>query len=567
MASLQRSRVNGTTYWRIVESRRVNGKPRAIPILQLGTADALLARLTTAGAAGGIRVRSFEHGAVAACMAIAERLRLAEIIDRHVGPSTSNPSVGTALVLAACNRAIQPRSKRGWARWAASTSLAQLVPGLKTKRLTSQFFWDQMHRIPVEALEAIERDVTAAVVQDLGIVLDTLFYDTTNFFTYIDSTNAHCDLPQRGHSKQKRSDCRLMGLALLVSRDGQIPLCSQLYPGNRVDVTEFPTALTLIRKRLADLSLNLKDVTLVYDRGNLSRKNQALIDQDAVGYVSALVPFQHRELMEIPVQSYETLTGPVLAGVRVLRRVETIWGRKRTVVMYISEGLREGQRRGLDQALAKAVRRLTAWQDSLGKAHSGARSMRTAERHIERILSAQFLKQVLHITYDPKRSGAERLSWSIDQAQYDHLYQEYFGKRILITNRDAWSSAEIILAYRGQSRVENTFRQMKDDEHGALRPQFHWTDQKLQVHAFICLMALLMARVIEHAARKQGRQQSISSLVDELETIRLAMVLVPAVTKKGRPRCEWQLEVAEPGSLRFFQSLVPAKPPFVYTAP
>jgi transposase len=481
--------------------------------------------------------------------------------------SAGKPSLGTTLVLAACNRAIHPRSKRGWAGWAATTSLSHLIPGLKPAHLTSQFFWDQMDLVPVETLEAIERDVTKAVVADLGIVLDTLFYDTTNFFTYIDSTNTHCDLPQRGHSKQKRADLRLMGFALLVSRDGQIPLCSQLYPGNRVDVTKFPTALTLIRKRLADLSLDLKDVTLVYDRGNLSRKNQATIDLDAIGYVSAVVPAQHRDLMAIPAASYETMAESDLAGVRVLRRSESIWGRTRTVVMYISDGLRDGQRRGLDHALAKAVQRLTAWQEKLGKARSGARSQRTAERRIERLLAAQFVKQVLTITYDPARSGAQRLSWSIDQAAYDHLCQDYFGKRILITNRDTWSTAEIIRAYRGQSRVENTFRQMKDDEHCALRPQFHWTDQKLHVHAFICLLALLMVRVIEHAARAQGKRQSGSGLIDELETIRLAMVLMPPTTGKGRPRCAWQLEEADPESLRFFKTLVPPKPPFVYTAP
>ncbi len=316
------------------------------------------------------------------------------------------PSVGATLVLAACNRAIRPRSKRGWAAWAQQTSVGHLLPGLKTARLTSQFFWDQMHLVPLEALEAIERDVTKAVVADLGITLDTLFYDTTNFFTYIDSTNTNCALPQRGHSKQKRADLRLMGLALLVSRDGQIPLCSQLYPGNRVDVTQFPPALTLIRRRLADLSIDLQDVTLVYDRGNLSRKNRALIDQEQIGYVSALVPAQHRQLMAVGVDQYDTLSDGPLAGVRVLRRTETIWERSRTVVLYVSELLRDGQRRGLDQALAKAVRVLTAWRERLTKKRSGTRTADTAQRRIERILTAQFLKQVLHITYDPARAGA-----------------------------------------------------------------------------------------------------------------------------------------------------------------
>jgi len=569
MASLQRTRVNGTTYWRIVESRRINGKPRAIPILQLGTADALLARLTEA-ASGPLRLRSFQHGGVAALTAIARRLQIAELIDRHVPVlskpgAPKRPSVGQTMVLAACNRALHPRSKRGWASWAVGTSLAHLHPGLKTKSLTSQFFWDQMHRISLDALARIERDLTKLVVADLGVSLDTLFYDTTNFFTYIDTTNAHCDLPQRGHSKQKRSDLRLFGLALLVSRDGQIPLCTQIYPGNRVDATEFPPALTLIRSRLADLSLTLQDVTLVYDRGNLSQKNQHMIDEATVGYVSALVPAQHRDLMAIPLSDYHEIQTGRLKGLRVHRTAKTVWGADRTVVLYLSETLRAGQRRGLDQGLARALKTLNAWRENLEKRGSGSRSPRTTERRIDRILAAQFLKQVLTITYDDSKTGAARLTWAIDHDAYRHLCDDYFGKRILITNREGWSSDEIITAYRGQSQVENTFRQIKDDEHFAIRPQFHWTDQKIHVHAFICLVSLLLGRVIEKQARTLGRTQSLSRLMDELDTVRLAMVLTPSGKRAGRPRCQWMLEQTEPTTLALFKSLVPDSPPFVYT--
>jgi transposase len=570
MASLQRTRVNGTTYWRIVESRRIKGKPRAIPILQLGTADALLTRLTGAAPGGSLRVRSFQHGGVAALTAIARRLQIAELIDRHVPvPSTPDsvkrPSVGQTMVLAACNRALRPRSKRGWASWAEGTSLAHLNPGLKTKSLTSQFFWEQMHRISLESLAFIERDLTKLVVADLGISLDTLFYDTTNFFTYIDSTNTRCDLPQRGHSKQKRTDLRLFGLALLVSRDGQIPLCTQIYPGNRADATEFPPALTLIRQRLADLSLTLQDVTLVYDRGNLSQKNQQTIDAATVGYVSALVPAQHRDLIAIPLSEYKELQTGRLKGLRVHRTAKTVWGTERTVVLYLSETLRAGQRRGLDQALVRAQKALSAWKERLEKKRSGSRSSRTADRRIDRILSAQFLKQILTITYDGSKTGAHRLHWVINQDAYRHLCDDYFGKRILITNRETWSTEEIIAAYRGQSQVENTFKQVKDDEHFAIRPQFHWTDQKIHVHAFICLVALLLGRVIEQQARKLGRTQSLSRMMDELDTIRLAMILTPSGKRAGRPRCQWMLEQTETTTMALFTSLVPDSPPFVYT--
>lgn len=115
MASLQKVRVQRRTYWRIVESRRINGKPRAIPILHLGTADALLNRLL-AVPKESITVQSFQHGDVAALKAVADRLDVVATIDQHVESHGRSPSVGITLLLAAINRAVQPCSKRGWAR-------------------------------------------------------------------------------------------------------------------------------------------------------------------------------------------------------------------------------------------------------------------------------------------------------------------------------------------------------------------------------------------------------------------------------------------------------------------
>ena len=99
----------------------------------------------------------------------------------------------------------------------------------------------------------------------------------------------------------------------------------------------------------------------------------------------------------------------------------------------------------------------------------------------------------------------------------------------------------------------------------AIRPQYHWTDQKICVHSFCCLLALLLGRLIEFKARQLNYTQGLSGLLDALATVRLAMVLKPSGNKGGRPRCEWSLEQTEPEALRLFRSLVPAQPPFVYT--
>jgi len=561
MASLQRHVVHGRTYWRIVESRRINGKPRAVPLLYLGTADALLQRLLEAPS-GRLRIRSFQHGDVAALTAVAQRLDIVSLIDKHVPRQRHRrPSVGTTLLLAAINRAIRPRSKRGWAVWAAQTSLGHLFPGLKLDRLTSQFFWDQMNCVELEALTAIENDLTATVIRELGIRLDTLFYDTTNFFTYIASDNIRAELPQRGKSKQKRADLRLFSLALLVSREGQIPLCSQVYEGNRVDSKLFPDSLSRIRQRLSALAVELEDITVVYDKGNLSKANQALVDQAPFGYVASLTPAHHGELMKIPSSRYT----PLSDGVPVYRVRRQIWGAERTVVLLISEQLRAGQIRGLQQHLDQRLRALAEWKLQLAKPRSGPRTQEAARRRIDALRAGQYISAVLQVEYDSKRQGSDRLHYWVDEEARRHLETEVFGKRILVTNRDEWSTEEIVRAYRGQHYVEAVFRQCKDDEHFAIRPQFHWTDQKIQVHTFICLLALLLARIVEREARRRQRTEGLSGLLDLLATVRLAMVLQAPGNKGGRPRTQWQLETGNHDATNFFRQIVPDKPPFVYT--
>jgi len=565
MASIQRVRVKGHTYWRIVESRRINGKPRAIPILHLGTADALLDRLLNSPQ-GRLRLRSYQHGDVAALSAAAERLGVVELIDRHVPRSARRQSVGTTLLLAALGRAVRPRSKRGFAPWAARTSLARLFPDVDLPSMTSQFFWDQMHRVPLDALRKIEDDLTRAVVRELDIDLDTLFYDTTNFFTYIASTNARCKIARRGHSKQKRADLRLFSLALLVSRDGGIPLLSHAYEGNQVDASSFPASLTRIRERLESLAIDIADVTLVYDKGNHSGKNQALVDEAPFGYVASLVPAHHEELMAIPRAQYVAAGEGALPDVPLLRMRREIWGCKRTVVLFWSEQLHAGQVRGLRQHLDRRLRDLADWQQRLAHPRSGPRSPKAARAQVAAMLRGQYIKQVLRVEYSTRRKGAGRLRFSVDADALAHLEGEAFGKRLLITDRHDWSDEEILLAYRGQSHVEDAFRQLKDDEHMAMRPQYHWTDQKIHVHAFICLLGFLLGRVVERDARALGYRGGLSGLLETLGSVRLAMVLTSSAKGGGsRPLCTWQLEQTDDEAMRLMRGLVPQRAPFVYT--
>ena len=290
-----------------------------------------------------------------------------------------------------------------------------------------------------------------------------------------------------------------------------------------------------------------------------------MVDASPFGYVASLVPAHHPELMAIPRRAYQPLRDSPLGPLPRVRSQREIWGRERTVVLFLSETLAAGQRRGLQQQLSKRLAELATWQAQLAKPRSGPRTVAAAQRRLERLLTGQYLKSVLQVEYDPQRQGGERLRYELNETARQQLETEVFGKRLLITDRQDWSDEEILLAYRGQSHVERTFQQRKDEDHGAVRPQFHWTDPKIRVHTFICLLGLLLGRVVEYEARRLGYSQGLSGLLDLLGSIRLARVLRGPLTPDETPPCQWQLEQSDPEAWRLFRHLVPAKPPFVYT--
>ena len=71
---------------------------------------------------------------------------------------------------------------------------------------------------------------------------------------------------------------------------------------------------------------------------------------------------------------------------------------------------------------------------------------------------------------------------------HQRLEDRIFGKRILFTNRDTWTTADVVAAYRSQNEVGSSFRQMKDPHVVSFGPMHHWTDSKIRVHVFYCVL-------------------------------------------------------------------------------
>lgn len=552
MATIRKQKVGKYTYWQIIESKRVNGKPRPVVLMHLGTAEQLLYKLRNGPLIKKVRSRS--HGAVQLLWQMAGELNLFRVFEQHFPTRVRDGlTVSQSMILAAIYRAVHPGSKRAFPDWAKQTTLPDLA-GFNPTKLDSRHFWEQMDVITDEQLEEVEKALTRYMLDQGLLSSRLLFYDLTNFATHIASTNETSNLAKRGRNKQKRNDLKQFGLAQVVTREFLVPVLSEVYEGNQTDSKRFVPFLTRLRKKLAELQLKVEEFTVVFDKGSNTKTNFTALDASEVPYVASLSPAYHEDLINIPFSDYT----PVRIGeneIPCYRTRKHVWGKDRTLVLYVSERLRQGQIRGLHQALAKKQQQLQELRDRLNNPRARKRKKEALETEVCRILQGEQCDRILKVTLHEKENGRFDLTWESDHTAYQWLTETYFGKRIIATCRHDWSEAEIIAAYQGQSYIERTFKQLKNPFHHAVTPQYHWTDQKIKVHTFICLIGLLLSQLLWKKTREAGYRMNVETLLDRLSEIRMAEILTVHDLKE-KPQKEELLEQMDSELETLYRTLV-----------
>jgi transposase len=559
MASLTKKRINGRSYWYLRETAWVDGKSKVVKTVYLGSAEQIASALgkgtTALQVVPGAPV--FEFGAVAALYDLAKRLGLQEMIDRHVPKRGRGPSVGTLLVLAAINRAVAPTSKAGIAKWYERTSLARWMK-LKPNQLTSQRFWDNMDRVPQEAISGIERELAEKVIGEYDLDVRCLFYDATNFFSFIDTFNTRSTLAQRGKSKEGRSSLRILGLALMVTGDFEIPLFHHLYPGNHNDPKSFRSVVHELVDRYRLLARGAEDLTIVFDKGNNTDDTIEAISAE-YHVVGSLVQTHHPELLDISRSKFKRLDEDRFPDeLSAYRTTKDVFGRSFTVLVTYNENLFHAQTRTIEREVAKRQQKLQQYQRSLEKWQRTKRRGRrptvaSVEKAVNDILRGQHMKDLFVVTIREAKNGLPVLRYRFDQAAYKRLQRRRLGKTLLFTDNAHWSDGDIVSAYRGQHHVENAFRQMKDVQYVSFRPAHHWTDQKLQVHAFTCVLALMLCSLLRCELDRRGLQLSLDRMLETLGTIREVQVVLSS--GRGRPRVSSTHSKLEPRAQELFAAL------------
>jgi transposase len=414
-------------------------------------------------------------------------LGVAEIIDEVVGSrrSDAGASVGTYIALATLNRVVAPCSKLAFAEWWETTAGDRVVGQLSPAALDHRRFWDAMDMISPTQLIEIERRITERMVEAYEIDVSGLALDMTNFATFIDSANDRAPIARRGKAKQHRNDLRLVGLGLVACVDGGIPLVSHAYEGNRHDSTQFADVVGELVERFGSIGHSEEGLTVVFDAGQNSADNLELLEAGPLHFIASMPPSDHLDLMAVPKSRYKAVDPQRFEGLSAFESTKVVFGHRRRIVVTFSQTFFDKllAAAGFEQTLAKARRQLAEVAARLERG-AGRKSAEKVHAEIEAILAPRWLSRVISVTLHGTKPTELSLTWRTNARAKAALADELFGKRVIFTDRDEWSIAEVVAGYRSQSEAEADFRQMKDRRVVSFSPMFHWTDQKIRVHVF-----------------------------------------------------------------------------------
>jgi transposase len=463
-------------------------------------------------------------GDVGALIWVAEQLDLVAHIDRACGKlgAKGGPSVGELALAVAIQRACSPGPKRDLGEFLdASVPRLSCLPG---SAFSGQAFHRVAQQVTERDLEQAQVAIAKAAVTRFDLATDVLAFDTTNFDTHI-ATLTPGELARRGHAKSKRSDLRVVGLGLLVSETGHVPLLYRSYGGNGSDQGVLGACLDGLRElheALDDGEGRSRPAqrTLVRDGGFWSP--QLELDLDTAGYYSLIsLPLGHKaseEALQWAARrgAMKRLSGK-LSEVRAARMRTAVGALDRTLVVVESEELLQGQKRGIAVALRKAkvelrkIERLT---------QTGRISGSSLAHRVKKALAREHLSSFV-VTTIAGTEKAPTLQWQVDAALRRQLETTRLGRRVLCTDRHNWSTGRIVHAFRGQWNVEEMFRRAKKGGVVPWGPSHQWADGSLRLHTFATVVGLMLVSLAKSAL---GTEASVRKTMESLGEIRATLV-------------------------------------------
>ena len=407
--------------------------------------------------------RSLPHGHVAAVLGMLRSLGLPGILERR--PSRMRD---LALALVA-GRLIAPASKLASAALLGQSTLGAClgVEGADENELYGAMDW-------LLARQArVERALAARHLARGSLVL----YDLTSVYL----EGSHCPLARHGHSRDHRPDRPQIEFGLLTDARG-CPVAVEAFPGNTADPATVETQVEKLRDRFG-----LTDIVLVGDRGMLtSARIERLREIGGIGWVSCLRAPAIRALVEagdlqlglFDERNLAEITSPEFPGERL--------------VVCRNPALRAERARKREALLAATEEALAKVAAAVGRGR--LRSAAAIGLRAGRVVNAKRMAKHFELDIAEGLFAYRRRTGAIAaEAALDGLY-------VVRTSvpPERLDAPAVVETYKRLASVERDFRALKGDDL-AVRPIFHWREDRVRAHLFLCFLAAYIRWHLEAA--------------------------------------------------------------------
>ncbi len=536
----------GRPYLYVREIKRVDGKPKVVSQVYIGSPERVAA-LATGPVDTAVKLKVEEFGALWLANQIDRDIDLVRIVDEVIPPSARErgPSVGEYFLYCVWNRMCDSTSKNKLTRWYERTAVQQ-IRAVDIRELTSQRYWDKWDRVSEDDIKKIARQFFKRVWERESPEADCLLFDTTNYYTFM-ASDTDSELARRGKNKEGRHNLRQIGLGLLVSRGKRLPLYYCVYPGNLHDSKQFEKVMDEMFGVVCGLTKTKERLTVVFDKGMNAEENFSWIDEHSrIHFVTTYSTYFARELASTSLEYFEPADteknrrlvekGKEDERLLVYRTKGEYWGKERAVVVTYHPASARKQAYTLENKLETLRQELLTMRT---KVRDKVPHWRDAEAIKERYVR---LCERLHVSGDlyaldfSSVAGDLSMSFRKDVASVERV-RVLLGKSIIVTDNTDWSTTEIVQASLDRWQVENRFRLSKDDDLVAMRPIRHWTDSKIRCHLFSCVVAMTYLRRMELRLNASGIKRTAEDVMEDMSGLHSVLLM-----REGGRRAERRLE-------------------------
>jgi len=551
-----RKRPSGVIDYYLRRTARIDGKPKVVMNIYVGTADRILELYQRGGVANeDFELISFQFGTIAAITSVERELGFTEMV-REV---TKSDATADALLSFICGRSEEPLSKNAMEVWSRRSAL-RFLRALPSLACSSYLRY--MDRLTQEHVSQISFRIAKKLIE-MGHDPSLVFFDTTNFSTAQQPRQGDEErtLPRSGHAKDHNNQAKLVGVATTTTgAPNFLPIIHESYQGNVVDPTVFQRMIASMVDTLQRLGVRCEDVCFVFDKGMNSEEGFSVLTGRNAHFVSSLKRNQVGESLlragpDDYTGAYRTEQGE---EIRTLRRKEaTVMGVVGVVVLAYNSAAERRQHQDYESAKRRFVEGCGEISTSLAERGEKKRNRRgrppTVEGTTRRVIALipEKWRKVFRFRVGNTLESDGRITltyWVDKKAEREKM--KGFGKTAVFTDMKEWDDERIVRTYFARGGMEEDYRVLKDALLFPVMPIYHRLDGRIRAHIFMCVMGLLFYRYMQWRIEKEtGERVPMARMVSTLRRIRLGGLMLKKGEKSSKVRFKLERMGQEEGKI------------------